>query len=121
MKYSAFMMPHPFYAYKASIDTDTMYHHQAMKEPDSADFIAAMQKEMDDQMPDGNFEIVHQSQLPKETRVFPSVWQMRCNRDIKTQAIKKWKARLNFDGSKMENGMHCDHSILLLHHGCQSV
>ena len=35
-----------------------MYHHQAMQQPDRELFCRAMQKEMDDQMADGNFELV---------------------------------------------------------------
>ena len=35
-----------------------MYHHQAMQQPDHKLFRRAMQKEMDDQMADGNFELV---------------------------------------------------------------
>ena len=39
------VMPHLFYAYKAAkTNPNTLYHHQAMKEPDRADFIVAMQK-----------------------------------------------------------------------------
>jgi hypothetical protein len=34
-----------FAAYKASTDPDTMYHHQAMKQPDREKFKEAMQKE----------------------------------------------------------------------------
>ena len=51
-------MDHPhsaFYCYKAAdFDPDTMYHHQAMQQPDCKQFRKAMQKEMDDQMTDGN-------------------------------------------------------------------
>ena len=52
--------PHSvFYCYKAAdLDPDTMYHHQAMQQPDRKLFRRAMQKEMDDQMADGNFELV---------------------------------------------------------------
>lgn len=101
----------PLLIYKAADwDPDTMYHHQAMKQPDRNEFIRAMQKEVDDQMAEGNFSIVRRSGLPKGTKVFPSVWQMRQKRDIKTQEVKKWKARLNFDGSKMEQGVHYDQS-----------
>jgi hypothetical protein len=32
-------------AFKASTDPDTMYHHQAMREPDRNKFVEAMQKE----------------------------------------------------------------------------
>ena len=34
---------------------------------------------------------------------------MRRKRDIKTQELKKWKARLNFDGSQMQKGEPYDH------------
>ena len=48
-----------FYCYKAEdSDPDTMYHHQAMQQPDRELFRRAMQKEMDDQMADENFELV---------------------------------------------------------------
>ena len=40
----------PLYAFKASADNDTMYLHQAMKEPVKKEFIKAMQKEVSDQM-----------------------------------------------------------------------
>ena len=62
------------------------------------------------QLQDGNFEIVHRSQIPSGAKVFPAVWQMRRKRDIATQQIKKWKARLNFDGSSMKKGVHYEHS-----------
>jgi hypothetical protein len=45
-------------AMKASADPDTMYHHQAMREPDRDEFVKAMQKEIDDQMENGNFTIM---------------------------------------------------------------
>ena len=105
------MPSNPLMAYKAAnSDPDTMYHHQAMRQPDREQFIGAMQKEMDSQLQDGNFEIVHRSKIPTGTKVFPAVWQMRRKRDIATQQIKKWKARLNFDGSSMKKGVHYDYS-----------
>ena len=105
------MPSNPLMAYKATnSDPDTMYHHQAMRQPDRKQFIGAMQKEMDSQLQDGNFEIVHRSKIPTGTKVFPAVWQMRRKRDIATQQIKKWKARLNFDGSSMKKGVHYDYS-----------
>ena len=33
---------------------------------------------------------------------------MKRKRDIKTRKVKKWKARLNIDGSKMKKGLHYD-------------
>jgi hypothetical protein len=99
----------PLLAYKASADPDTMYLHEAMKEPDRQQFVAAMDKEVKDQMgPDGNknFSIIHRSSVPEGATILPTVWQMKRKRDIKTRKVKKWKARLNIDGSRMEKGKH---------------
>ncbi|KAI2509498.1 hypothetical protein MHU86_4875 [Fragilaria crotonensis] len=37
---------HPMLAFAASADPDTMYYHEAMREPDRAEFIKAMEKEV---------------------------------------------------------------------------
>ena len=97
----------PLYAFKASAEQDTMYLHQAMEETDKKEFIEAMQKEVSDQMrPTGNinFSIVHRSTVPEGATILPSVWQMKCKQDIKTKEVKKWKAHLNIDGSRMQKG-----------------
>ena len=49
---------HPLHAFKATSDPDTMYHHQAMRQPDSAEFCKAMMKEVNNQMANGNFEVI---------------------------------------------------------------
>ena len=71
-------------------DPDTM--HEAMHEPDSKEFHATMQMEIDDQMKNGNFTIVSCSSVPKGKIVFPAVWQMKRKRDIHTCEVKKYKA-----------------------------
>ncbi len=96
----------PLMAYKASADPDTMYMHQAVKEPDRDQFIAAMQKEVRDQSENQNFSVIHKSKVPRGATTLPSVWQMKRKRDIKTRQVKKWKARLNVDGSRMQKGIH---------------
>ena len=98
------------YAYKAAADPDTMYHHQAMKEPDADKFKDAMQKEVDDQMSNGNFTIVERRKVPRGATILPAVWQMKRKRDIRTREIKKYKARLNIDGSRMKKGVHYEQS-----------
>jgi hypothetical protein len=98
----------PLYAYKALADPDTMYHHQAMMEPDTNDFKEAMAKEIADQMQNGNFTIHKKVDVPKDKTILPAVWQMQQKRDIKTGKIKKWKARLNINGSRMQKGIHYD-------------
>lgn len=92
---------HPLLAFKAVSDPDTMYLHQAMKEPDKDQFMSAMRKEIDSQMDYGGLELMHINDVPKNATILPAVWQMKRKRDIRTREIKKWKARLNIDGSRM--------------------
>jgi len=78
-----------------------MYMHQAMKQPDTKDFQKAMEKEMKDQLDAGVLELIKRSDVPKGATLLPAVWQMKRKRDIKTRQVKKHKARLNLDGSRM--------------------
>ena len=100
--------PAEILAMKATADPDTMCLHEAMKEPDREEFLKAMQKEIDDQMENGNYDIIKKSEVPKGEKILPAVWQMKRKRDIKTQKVKKYKARLNIDGSRMIKGKHYD-------------
>ena len=77
-----------------------------MREPDKEKIIMAMEKEMDDQMRNGNFSLVKKSDVPEDKIILPAVWQMKRKRDIKSREIKKYKARLNIDGSEMKKGIH---------------
>ena len=95
-------------AMKAQSDPDTMYHHQAMREPDHCEFTKAMDKEIKDQMDNGNFILLHKSKVPKNSTILNAVWQMKRKRDIRTGTITKYKARLNIDGSKMVKGRDYD-------------
>ena len=95
-------------AYKATSDPDTMYLHQAMKEPDKDRFLQAMDKEVKDQMGNGNFSITKRTNVPVGKTILPAVWQMKRKRDIMTRQITKYKARLNIDGSRMKKGQHYD-------------
>ena len=95
-------------AFKAVADPDVMYMHQAMRQHDKSEFIKAMSKEVKDQTENGNFSIVDRKSVPKDKTILKAVWQMRRKRDIKTQEIKKYKARLNIDGSKMAKGIDYD-------------
>ncbi len=99
----------PLHVYKAAhTDPDTMYMHEAMKQDDAKEFKKAMQKEVDDQLQNGNFSIIRRDDVPKGKIILPSVWQMKRRRDIKTRKVKKHKARLNIDGSRMRPGEHYD-------------
>ena len=89
----------------ASANPDVMYLHQAKKEPDWENFAAAMDKELNDQMGNGNWKIVPRSQVPKRAQIVPAVWALRRKRRIKTNDVYRWKARLNIDGSKQIKGV----------------
>ena len=67
-----------------------------------------MNKELHDQMENGNYSIIKRSKVPKDKIILPAVWQMKRKRGIKTRLIKKYKARLNLDGSKQKKGIHYD-------------
>jgi len=85
-------------------DPDTMYMHQAMKEPNKDKFIAAMVEEMDAQLKGGNFLLILRSKVPKGATILPAVWQMKWKCWIQTREVYKWKAHLNIDGSHQVKG-----------------
>jgi hypothetical protein len=93
-------------AYKASTDPDTMYYHQAMKEPNKQKFQAAMEKECTAHYKEGNYKLIKRSKLPEGATLLSSVWQMKRKRKPSTGEISKYKARMNVDGSKMIKGLH---------------
>jgi hypothetical protein len=67
-------------AYKASTDPDTMYHHQAMKQPDKEKFQEAMEKECEAHYREGNYKLIKRSKLPEGATLLSSVWQMKRKR-----------------------------------------
>jgi hypothetical protein len=85
-----------------------MYFHQAMRQPDSQDFLEAVKKEFNDLLVNGIFHFVPKKSVPEGATLFPAVWAMKRKSRVKTREIYKWKARLNLDGSKMVQGEHYD-------------
>ena len=49
--------------------------------------------------------IVERSQVPKGKNILPAVWAMRRKRDLITNKILKYKARLNVHGGKQIYGL----------------
>ena len=60
-------------AYKATYDLDSMYLHQAMKEPDWANFLTAMLQEVTNQVKNENFTVIKRNQVPKDSTILPCV------------------------------------------------
>jgi hypothetical protein len=46
------------------------------------------------------------SKIPKKATVLPTVWKMKRKRNIRTRKVKKCKARLNIEGSRMKKWIH---------------
>ena len=63
-----------------------------------------MEKEVNHQIANGNFSIIPQSKVLTDFRVFPGLWTLVHKQDIHTREIKKYKARLAFDVSRMREG-----------------
>ena len=101
-----FSEQHPMVAYTASSDPDTMYHHEAMRQPDRKQFIDAMDKEVLTQEGAGNWTLTLLNKVPRGSTVLPAVWQMKRKRHISTREVYKHKARLNIDGSKQIKGVN---------------
>ena len=100
-------MSNPILAYKA-VNPDILRLYEAMQAKDQKEFKAAMEKEVNDQIDNGNFSVILQSKVLMGFRVFPGVWTLVRKRDILTQEIKKHKAHLAFDGSRMREGEDYD-------------
>ena len=97
----------PLLAYKA-VNPDILRLHEAMKVKDQKEFKTAMEKEVNDQIANGIFTVIPRSKVPKGFCIFPGVWTLVHKRDIQTHEIKKYKARLALDGSRMREGEDYD-------------
>jgi Reverse transcriptase (RNA-dependent DNA polymerase) len=79
---------------------------EALKAPDRAEFVKAMEKEVKAHTENHNWRIIPRSKVPANQPVLPAVWAMRRKRDIQTQEVYKWKARLNVHGGKQVRGLN---------------
>ena len=93
-------------AHKAKADPDTLYLHEARRQPDWEYFKRAMEQEIELQLSEGVYSVEHKSTVPEGAKVLNTVWQLRRKRDVRTNNIKKYKARCNIDGSQMIQGEH---------------
>ena len=95
---------------KATNNPDILTMAQAMEASDREKFLDAMLKEVRDHERRGHWRIVHRSQVKAlgGRKVFPAVWAMARRRELMTNVIKKWKARLNLGGHRMIEGLDYD-------------
>jgi hypothetical protein len=78
---------HPMLAYAASAEPNTMYYHEAMREPDRAKFIKEMQKRVQSHTENGVWELVPRSSVTPGIKILPAVWAMRRKRQIATREV----------------------------------
>ena len=93
------------YAMAASSDPDTMYYHEAMRQPDADKFKTCMEEEIMNQWDNNNFSPMLVSDVPKGKKILPGVWQVKRKRRILTNECYKHKGRWSLDGSKQEYGI----------------
>ena len=61
----------PFLTQKTAADPDTLYRHEALRQPDTAKFLSAMVEEIEGQSKNGNWEIIPRCKLPQGILYFP--------------------------------------------------
>jgi hypothetical protein len=83
---------------------DVMYLHQALRQPDSKEFVEAVIKEVNGHVDNNHWKLIPHAEIPEGTEVVPSVWAMQRKRDLTTGKVTKHKARLNLHGGKQEFG-----------------
>jgi hypothetical protein len=87
-------MRHPI-AFHAEIMGGIMYLNQALQQPDAAHFVEAVGQEVNGHVNNKNWRLTKRSKVLPDVEVVPLVWSLQCKRDITTNKIKKYKARLN--------------------------
>jgi hypothetical protein len=97
-------MRHPI-AFLAKMMGDVMHLHQALRQPNARQFVDLVIKEINGHIDCKHWVVTPRSEVPKDTNVLPSVWAVRCKRNLTTGEITKHKARLNLHGGKQEFGM----------------
>ena len=90
----------------SSEDPDTMYYHEAMKEPDAKKFKEAMIKKIETHEAKGHWKIMKVEDVPEDTKILDMVWAMKRKRRIATGEVYKYKARINIHGGQQEKGIN---------------
>jgi hypothetical protein len=85
---------------------DVMYLHQALRQPDSREFVEAVIKEVNGHVDSNHWKLIPHTEVPEGMEVVPSVWAMQRKQDLTTGKVTKHKARLNLYGGKQEFGMN---------------
>ncbi len=92
--------------FHAEMMGNIMHMHQAIRQPDAAEFVKAMVKEINAHVEKKHWILIKRSKVPTNADVIPAVWSMRRRRDLTANVTTKYKARLNIHGGKQVYGMN---------------
>jgi len=93
-------------AFHAEMMGDIMYLHQALQQDDASEFVKAVVQEINGHVENEHWALVKRDTVPEDAQIVPSVWSLRCKRNLTMNAITKHKARLNLHGGKQIYGMN---------------
>jgi len=91
-------------------EQDTLYLHEARKQPDWDKFKMAMNEEISQHIKNKNFVIIQKKNDMKNIDELPAVWALRRKRKMPDGSVTKYKSRLNIDGSRQIKGVHYQES-----------
>ncbi len=81
-------MHHPI-AFLAEMMGDIMYLHQALRQPDSREFVEAVIKKLNGHINNDHWKLIPRTEVPEGMEVVPSVWVMQCKQDLTTGKVTK--------------------------------
>jgi hypothetical protein len=84
-------MPNPI-AFHAEMMGDIMYLQQVLRQHNAKEFVQAVVKEINGHVSCDNWTLKKRSKVPDDVQIVPSVWLMRCKRDLTMNEIKSHKA-----------------------------
>jgi len=94
-------MRHPI-AFLSEMLGNVMHLHQALRQPDSRNFVDSVIKEINGHVDLKHWEVTPQADIPEDTDILLSVWAVRRKRNLTTGKVTKHKTRLNLHGGKQD-------------------
>ena len=96
---------HPMVLMAGKENNETFTFQQMLKEKDSANFIQAMKKEVDDHETRGHWQVVPRSQKPPGKKSILAIWSFKRKR-FPDGRLNKHKARLCAHGGMQQWGIN---------------
>ena len=95
---------HPFALAADTNDNETYHYSDMMKQPDRADFIQAMTKEVNDHEANEIWSVFPRTNVPPDANIILAVWSFKRKR-FPDGSLNKHKARLTAHGGKQRWGV----------------